>query len=588
MPLSDNVAAALNVAASSAGVGWPTDPADPTLLGYLHQFFLDRRIEANGQSIVVARKARKAAGAFYTPASLREFAVGRAVDGQTKTALDPSCGCGWFLITLARQMQTAEGIFGCDLDSQAVEAARRAVWLELLRGRPHDAATSNELARALVRQLRACDALAELPADWPERFDAVVGNPPYRRELGNREAMQRLAQTPLGRKYGAPRMDLWYYFAHRSLELLRPGGRFSMIVGDYWTAGHGAAKWIAALRESAHVDEIVCLDRTDLFPGVSAKQMILTVTNARADTPTTILKPDDEYQKTAEQLFRRGRIDLEPANDALLDRLERWPALGTLGDVRQGIAENPAAISPRVNRAHGGRWRNGEGVFSLSPEEDAALDWTPRERSLLRPYHDLCDLGRYRLVDPPSRVLIYSTAETAPDLESLPNVAAHLARFRPILDARRETAHGQRAWWQLHWPRDERIWLAPKVIVVQMASRPSAAGAIRPVYVPFSANVFVPATETREHVLYFTALLNSRALAEWFRHHAKRRGVGLEINGKVLAAAPIRRIDFEDPADRATHDRLVELAAEMAKSPSQETDQAIDQLVDRLYGLEGL
>jgi hypothetical protein len=84
---------------------------------------------------------------------------------------------------------------------------------------------------------------------------------------------------------------------------------------------------------------------------------------------------------------------------------------------------------------------------------------------------------------------------------------------------------------------------------------------------------------------YLAALLNSRVLWKWFRHYAKRRGVGLEINGHVLAKAPIRRVDFSNPAEAAKHHRVAELAAAMTCTPSPQIDAQIDALVADLYGV---
>jgi hypothetical protein len=133
-----------------------------------------------------------------------------------------------------------------------------------------------------------------------------------------------------------------------------------------------------------------------------------------------------------------------------------------------------------------------------------------------------------------------------------------------------------------------------------MSPRPAVAPALEPAYVPFSANVFVPAAGTPEHLYYLSALLNSRVLWKWQQHHAKRRGVGLEINGHALARTPIRRIDFADPADRRAHDRLVGLVTRMLdlnrqlRAASDQSrlrrmlhavDRQIDAGVYRLYGL---
>jgi len=124
-------------------------------------------------------------------------------------------------------------------------------------------------------------------------------------------------------------------------------------------------------------------------------------------------------------------------------------------------------------------------------------------------------------------------------------------------------------------------------------------------YVPFSMNVFVPSEGTRESLEYLCGLLNSRVLWKWYLHHAKRRGVGLEINGRVLARTPIRRIDFSRPDEIQRHDQIAALAQTMfaltrrqsgdppasvptALSAERESvDCQLDRFVYDLYGLTG-
>ena len=171
------------------------------------------------------------------------------------------------------------------------------------------------------------------------------------------------------------------------------------------------------------------------------------------------------------------------------------------------------------------------------------------------------------------------------------------------MNFRRETLSGSNKWWHLHWPRDEAIWKAPKVLSVQMAERPTFVTAPSNVYVPFSVNVFVPSETVQEHLSYFTGILNSRLLWKWFNHHAKRRGVGLEINGNVLSRSPIRPIDFSLQIDRSLHDQLVSFVERIQELQQHlkdanlstnrviiqrqidTTDRQIDQLVYELYGL---
>jgi hypothetical protein len=116
-------------------------------------------------------------------------------------------------------------------------------------------------------------------------------------------------------------------------------------------------------------------------------------------------------------------------------------------------------------------------------------------------------------------------------------------------------------------------------------------------------NVFLPNESVREQLRYFTAVLNSKLLWHWFKHHAKSRGIALEINGNVLERAPIRPIDFRNPKDTALFKQVSDSAEQMmslsaalnsARSPheresarreAEAVDARIDQLVYSLYGI---
>lgn len=581
------------------------------ILGRIHEQLLGRRLTVDRGGCwkaVGARGPRRSAGVFYTPPQVATYITRCAVvdRAQPLSVLDPACGGGAFLLAAVRCAGGAVELHGVDLDPEAILTTRRALWLECaaLREMPNDA--------AWLERIRVADAISDPRLDAARgRFDAVIGNPPYRRELGAQGLLERLAQTALGRRCRTARMDLWYYFLHRGLELLRPGGRLGYIVGAYWTAASGAAKLVAEIRDSAHVEEIVCLPPNSVFPQVGGRHLIVSLVKEVLARPTIIRRPSnaechweellegrgESFFKSREQLFRSGKIDLEPACDEQLAALDRWPALGQLGLVRQGIAENPARVMPRVADRHAA-WRPGEGVFVLGSDEAARLELTPAEIALLRPYHVLAELGRYWLADRPAQQLIYSTAQTWPDADRFPRLLEHLARFRPLMEARRETRLGRRSWWHLHWPREESIWQTPKLVAVQMGPRPALVPALGPAYVPFSVNVFLPARQTPEHLYYLAGLLNSRLLWQWFRHHAKCRGVGLEINGHVLAAAPIRRVDWTVAEDRQRHDALVDLVGQRLELERQRraeatpdadverVEQSIDRLVSELYGLE--
>ncbi|NLX97503.1 MAG: N-6 DNA methylase [Rhodopirellula sp.] len=626
---------------SDSATGVPAE-----LLGESHQQLLAVRLKQGPRGLHATSSTtdRKFAGVFYTPRFIADYMIENTLGRRLEACptdpsaasglrlIDPACGCGAFLLAVCRcflawavkrgvsspALATARLMHGMDLDGKAIAIARRCLWLELgpAMGSRDEA---DNISAVLRTNVRCGNALLDEQGQRSSEFDFVVANPPYRRELNSKVLFDSLTGSSLSR-FRSPRMDYWYYFAFRGLELLREGGRLALIVNSYWTGGKSAERLIASLRQNACMDEILLLNDAPVFEGVAGRHMILFLTKGPNSRPVTVKRPlaghtaDAEallgnpaavevFRKDAEQLFRAGRLDLEPANDAVLAKLAAGTPLGQLGRVRQGIAENPASITRSANVRHGSRWTIGEGVFALKPDELAGLDLPESERLLVRPYYDLCDLGRYRIAETASLRLIYATDETWPELQRYPGLAAHLSRFRPLMEARRETRRGCRRWWHLHWPRDRHLWESRKIIAVQMARRPTFVPAAGSVYVPFSVNVFLPDEGTAEDLNYLTALLNSRLLWCWYRHHAKRRGVGLEVNGSVLARTPIRRIDFSNPRDKWRHDEIVDLVSRMlaltrwlsrAEPPAgtgpekqeiDRIDQRIDTIVEDLYGL---
>jgi hypothetical protein len=453
-------------------------------------------------------------------------------------------------------------------------------------------------------------------------FDLVIGNPPYLRERNARELFEQLADTSLGRRWREARMDLWYYFAHRGLDLLLPGGIISFVVNSYWTASRGARRLIERLKEESRLEMIELLGNQPLFPRVAGRHLVFRAKkiarsgdrraiagagfsrssnmtqsdrlcrvisvspgaemNHRARPDRSSLAILREYCVPHAGLFHEGRLVLSPP-DRLQKVRDRTRPLGTLFLTRQGMAENPPAINRKTQLQFAGHYKTGEGVFVLQADEIRKLDLTPPERALLRPYFDTASLARYELPAEPTHQVLYLTRATAPTLEGYPQVATHLHRFLPILERRRETRKGACAWWHLHWPRDESIFLQPRILSVQMGRRPQFVYAERPTFVGFSVNVILQDREDAPSLIALAGLLNSSIAVEWFERHAKRRGVHLEINGHVLRAFPVPpQHDDLDRTLSALVRRRQALPEEAGAVP--ELEREIDRIAEGWYG----
>jgi hypothetical protein len=164
------------------------------------------------------RTSRRRLGAWYTPAELVAQVVRAAIPagglaGRRVRVLDPACGDGRFLVQAGARIRELGGeaeLVGVDLDPDAVDAARRA-----LVGQP--------------AEIRHADALG---TDWgDERFDVVIGNPPFLSQLAA-DTTRRGAS----RHGGGPYADAAVEFLALALRLARPaadgrpGGRIGLVL----------------------------------------------------------------------------------------------------------------------------------------------------------------------------------------------------------------------------------------------------------------------------------------------------------------------------------------------------------------------
>ena len=429
-------------------------------------------------------------------------------------------------------------------------------------------------------------------------FDLIIGNPPYLREKNAKPLFDRIAATELGR-WREPRMDLWYYFVHRSLDLLKPGGMLSFIVNSYWTASSGARKLIDRLQSETMLEEIRLLDAAPVFSGVSGRHMIFRLKRSRATATsrTVVISPlsaPEVWELPHTEVFQHGRLVLAPP-DAAPSLFRNCRPLSDFYRTRQGMAENPPRINRRLNQEFGGIYRPGEGVFVLTAGEVELLGLSVEERQLLRPYYETASLGRYRLPTEPTHWVLYLCRKSAPSLANLPAIARHLGRFRPILDRRRETQLGLCAWWHLHWPRDERIFTQPRILSVQMGAVPQFTLAEQPTYAGFSVNMILPKDKGGLELSALTGILNSSLAAAWFERHAKHRGVKLDISAGVLKQFPLppRHAELEQTLSAAVRERQ-SLSCEQATRQDDRKASRIaalethlDQTVTCLYQSDG-
>ena len=164
--------------------------------------------------------AQKLRGGYYTPLDLASFIARWVGELNPDKVLEPSCGDGAFFQAMSDIGGFEKSVLmGFELDSdEAGKAASRAKQLNL----PSTTVRSEDFLGWAIENM----------AKDGERFDAVVGNPPFVRYQFLPPQFQVRAAAifdELGLKF-TKHTNAWVPFILASMSLLRPGGRLAMVV----------------------------------------------------------------------------------------------------------------------------------------------------------------------------------------------------------------------------------------------------------------------------------------------------------------------------------------------------------------------
>lgn len=445
-------------------------------------------------------------------------------------------------------------------------------------------------------------------------FDIAIGNPPYLKEIDYKEIFDTVTQTAFGKKYSEGKMNFWYFFFHKGMDLLSDTGCLSFIAPNYFVAGSGATKLNNRLVNECSIKQYIDFNKTKVFETADVQCMILVVGKHfnREPVPFSaymfkhkvdreklpyimahIDSVDDDVARyvVADQktiMSDDYKINFENAKYAvLLDKIESNTSKIKLFKSTQGIVENPSFLNKKniasVEKAgfDVSEFYPGQSVFVIPKDEIDSLHLEEFEKRFLREYHEPNEVNRYYCNNSFKNYLLYLTKETITDIDEYPNIKAHLIKFRPFMEQRRETQKGSVQWYQLHWPRKEALFIGEKVVYPQMGAVPTFAYCNEPFFTNMSANIVYAIEKINLKVL--TCVLNSEMAHFWLLHRAKNRGVGLDIAVSVIDKFPVNKRILQDAQLKALAEKVIALAQE--NEDYEEVDNEINKRVYELYGI---
>jgi len=424
---------------------------------------------------------------------------------------------------------------------------------------------------------------------FDDGFDVVIGNPPYLREKGNASFFQPVNESLFGKKYHQGKMDFWFYFLHKAIDISTNFGTISFITPRYWINSSGASKLIIRIKEKLSFVNIIDIGKLNVFESVAGQHMIAIYSKTIVREQLLYKKLENDISDISKN-YNTENVSLKVLNNNDLytddnqinfDKdylvLDKIIPLGELFDVSQGLVEAVDRVSRKSLEGNNlPSFNAGDGVFVLSKNELDNLKLSDAERrATIKRYLEPTDIERYRITFS-DNFLIYSDKVIKKQIEEnkFPNLRIHLDRFSDFVTSSNKP-------YGLHRPRDKKYFENEKIIFKGMFAYPEFCIDNMKYYVGMSFSVIIQ-RNIDYSLKYLLAILNSKFANFWFYKNAKHRGAGVDVGVEKLRTFPVKKLS---PKYQSPFFRIVNYIL-LSKSRKKDTiffERLIDAMVYELY-----
>lgn len=213
--------------------------------------------------LLMPSEDKKTNGAFFTPQYIVDYIIENVAPKEDSKVIDPSCGSGAFLLGIIRYYLNTYNKTICDIIKENLYGAdileyntRRSKLLIILY-----ALMNGEIIDEGDIHIYTADSLR---CDWPNKFDAVVGNPPYVKfqdldDVTRAFLLESYQTTKLGT------YNLYFAFFELGLALLNESGKLGYITPNNYFTSLSGEPLRQFFQNNKSIYQIVDFDATKVF-----------------------------------------------------------------------------------------------------------------------------------------------------------------------------------------------------------------------------------------------------------------------------------------------------------------------------------
>lgn len=273
--------------------------------------------------------------------------------------------------------------------------------------------------------------------------------------------------------------------------------------------------------------------------------------------------------------------------------MEKGILLKDITSINAGADVTISKITKKHIDTFGTKFIKGEGVFVLTDRELKDKNFPITEKNLIKPFIKNSDIEPY-YIKKTDKHLIYTNSET--NIKNYPKIEEHLKKFKKITTDQIKRYEENIPWYMLHRPREEKIFLEPRIILPYRSKKNTFAYTEDPIYARRDV-FFILSKDNSFDLKYLLCLLNSKIYYIWLYYRGKRKGETLEMYSTPVSNIPIPEIPLEKQkkfVDMANE--VIKLKNELCNSntPTERNlinkqitilNNKIDEEIYRLYAL---
>lgn len=428
-------------------------------------------------------------------------------------------------------------------------------------------------------------------------FDIIIGNPPYVGESGHKEIFRPIALTEFGKKFYQGKMDLFYFFFHKGIDIGTDKACISFITTNYFLNAFGAKTLREDIQERSNILKMINFNELRIFETARGQHNIITfltkikegnqivkcsitnkIGNATNDCIRDILACTNGetiyFDIPQTEIFDEYGNIVFHNEDTILKKMEQVADFKlTDKDIGNGIDILQEFVTDKHLEIDSSLTRN-EGVFALSNEELSIMKLNINEKDVIVPYYTTEQIKKYAVKGENKLWIIYSDKSVYTNIDSYPNIKKHLDKFSKIITSDNKP-------YGLHRSREKAKFVGEKILSLRMTKKPCFSYTSKDTYVTRAFLIIKP--HAGINLKLILGILNSKLAYYWFFKKGKRKGQQLQIDKDQLLQFPL--ILSQNTRIVNAVNRIIEMVKCGSEEEIQQCQKEIDSGVYELYSL---